>query len=200
MGDRKTKSATCGSAKLYPAIASRTAMTLIALAGTLLACASLGVSVASAAGRPSIGGGGEIQVTHTTQTEVIFFAGIQANGLATSWRFEYSETNSGPWQLVPGGTGTIPGETGNEYTRVNASLTGLSPGTKYYVRLTATNADGEAVAVESFSTNPLHPRAFCCMISSVSAGAAHIHGQVIPDDFETHWQIEYSSSRSRSVE
>ncbi len=75
---------------------------------------------------------------------------VYPHGSETEWRFEYAESLIGPWTEVPGaeGKGTISGAQaaaagfGHEFEFV-ARLTGLSPSTKYYVRLFAKNAVGE---------------------------------------------------------
>ena len=67
----------------------------------------------------------------------------------THWRFETATSLLGPWSAVPGAAGTVslaeaealPESDG---ASVGATLTGLTPASKYYVRLFAENAAGEA--------------------------------------------------------
>ncbi len=67
-------------------------------------------------------------------------SGVSPNGFETRWRFEYATSEAGPWTVGPGGT--IP-QSQSAYTEeglpVAAEVTGLSPSTKYYLRLRAEN-------------------------------------------------------------
>jgi hypothetical protein len=68
---------------------------------------------------------------------------VQTRGFATHWRFEDATSEAGPWTPVAGGEGTITQAeaeaepSGGPYSQVDVRLTGLSPGTLYYVRLAA---------------------------------------------------------------
>ena len=54
------------------------------------------------------------------------------------WSVEYASAESGPWQLVPGGSGSTPA--GNRVIQpVGGELTGLTPETTYYFRARAEN-------------------------------------------------------------
>jgi DNA-binding beta-propeller fold protein YncE len=74
--------------------------------------------------------------TGITQTTAVLSGTANAEGLATSYRFEIGP---GPeyGTIVAGSIGTEAGE-----RTLAASLGGLSPGTTYHYRLVATNADG----------------------------------------------------------
>jgi hypothetical protein len=80
----------------------------------------------------------------------------EGTGSAISWAFEWGTSPSlgntvpMPDATLPGGSHPIPfGES------VDQLLTGLQPGTTYYYRVRATNADGETFgAVRTFTTNP----------------------------------------------
>ena len=101
---------------------------------------------------------------------------VSPNGFETRWRFEYSTSKSGPWTAGPEGT-IAQAQAGysEEGQRVEGELTGLSPGTPYYVRLHAENeppsghaeATSEAFgfetsgapAVTTFATHAIHGEA-----------------------------------------
>jgi hypothetical protein len=68
----------------------------------------------------------------------------------TEWRFEYSIDDSA-WSPVSSG-GTLPG-TDESFHPVEAELTGLNPGTKYFVRLVAAD-EGGANATTSAGPDP----------------------------------------------
>ena len=72
--------------------------------------------------------------------------GFSPDGSETQWRFEYAESESGPWSVVPGGSGTIS-QAQAEATSYDSStpgtygvrLSGLSASTRYYLRASASN-------------------------------------------------------------
>jgi hypothetical protein len=159
---------------------------------------------------------GEIEVKSSEFTQTSagpFFNEIEPNGLETKWEYDYApaEENgqapartSGTWKPVPGGSGTTPAISVSQYPIETEKLTGLTAETAYYVRLKASNADGELVLesgvvsplITPFETVPLRPRSFCCQIISVGGTSMHLRGQVIPDNFETTWRFEYATGES----
>lgn len=61
---------------------------------------------------------------------------IRPNNFETHWRFEYAESEGGPWSVGP--EGAIPqAQADEEQHRVEGRLTGLSPSTRYFFRLHA---------------------------------------------------------------
>ncbi len=100
------------------------------------------------------------------------------HGSETDWRFEYAESVLGPWNFVPGpeGMGTISQGQAEavsyEHTfSFAARLSGLSPATKYYVRLFAENAAGEGEVCHTPGEGPKHGELVCESISaSIEAG------------------------------
>jgi hypothetical protein len=94
-------------------------------------------------------------VRNRTVNSVHVHAGISPHGSATRWRFEYAESELGPWNIVPGGAGegtisqaqaeALPYSSNGqeEDFGVGATITGLRPATEYYVRLFTENAAGE---------------------------------------------------------
>ncbi len=85
---------------------------------------------------------------NVTATAAVVTAGVLAAGSETHWRFEYAQSLLGPWSVAPGGEGVISQSRAEAKTyfqefEVSANLTGLSPASRYYVRLFAENAAGE---------------------------------------------------------
>lgn len=74
--------------------------------------------------------------------EMTLKATVDPNGQATTFQFEYGLTESSLTNLVPVPAGSAG--SGYEPVSVDAVATGLTPGTRYYVRVTATNASGKA--------------------------------------------------------
>ncbi len=119
---------------------------------------------------------------NVTASSAYVTAQFEPRGERTVWRFESAPAASGPWTVIPGGSGTITQAQaeafpyGQNGSRFGARIAGLQPSTVYYVRATAENecavgcgkTTGEA---ESFETagGP-----------SVSAFAVHaLHGEAL---------------------
>lgn len=90
-----------------------------------------------------------VDVGNVTGVSARLSSNFYSGGLETKWRFEYTTEpeNSLSWKPGPLAAGTISGsEADEEFANVNrtVSLTGLSPGTVYYVRAFAENEHGES--------------------------------------------------------
>ena len=104
------------------------------------------------------------QVRNVTATSAYATGSINLDGspTATHWRFEIATSSAGPWSPVAGAEGSAAAETATEAeTEVYAEgaegpITGLQPGSTYYLRLNATNGAGEAkeCRVEQSATHP----------------------------------------------
>ncbi len=79
-------------------------------------------------------------VSRVTATSADARAVVEPRGYATHWRFEIASAEGGPWSPVPGAEGSITqaeAETAladGTVPTVDAALTGLAPGTRYFVR------------------------------------------------------------------
>jgi hypothetical protein len=86
---------------------------------------------------------------NVTADSAFVHTSVQPHGSETAWGLEYAESESGPWQAVPGGSGTISQAVAEEtpysfgLNPSGARLTGLKASTTYYVRAFAKNAAGE---------------------------------------------------------
>jgi len=101
------------------------------------------------------------QIVHSTRA--ITRVELENGELATQWKAEYAESESGPWTVVDSGETTAtsgsnivplgirdPGET----AIAPIALRHLKPGTAYFARFIANNADGEATDTVPFTTLP----------------------------------------------
>jgi hypothetical protein len=140
---------------------------------------------------------------------------VEANGSETTYHVEYSlpegghapAPNSASWTpFTSGGTGTItPAE---EYAEVEAHATGLTPETTYYVRVRASNKEGEIIEtthvdnrtseeVSTFTTLTVKPNAFVSPVRNVTAASAYVHGSSIaPHGEKTVWRLESALSET----
>lgn len=112
----------------------------------------------------------------------------------TEWSAEWSASATGPWQPVPEGSGTIPAA-GQRFIETGV-ITGLKAETKYWVRWVAKDAAGEETGLKEYETAPARPRTGFSSngITEVSPTSAHVEGNVVPDDYETTWEVQYGPS------
>ena len=122
----------------------------------------------------------------------------------TKWSVEYSTTESGPWQAVPGGSGSILPGVGGQVFVEGGELTGLTPETTYYLRARIENGSEPAVepvyASGKFETLPLRPLNGGCKIEKFAGASATADCTVLPEGSETSWRVEYATSQKELEE
>ena len=136
-------------------------------------------------------------VRNITGVSAYVQGGVIPRGLETSYDFEYTTEpkNLAAWRSFAGGTIQAGVPEGAE-EEVAARFTGLSPATTYYVRLCATNAEGESVNgagevcstgthdIESFETaGP--PTATALATHGLHGESLRLLGDVDPDSVPT---------------
>jgi len=132
-----------------------------------------------------------------TGTSVAVFGTVNPHGTVAHTDFAYgtSSTLSGASRTTSqdAGSGTTAGE-------VNQYLTGLTPATKYYFQLQATNSAGTAKgAIESFTTgSATRPTVTTGAASSVTKTTATVTGSVNPQNADTHCLVAYGTSSTLS--
>ncbi len=119
-------------------------------------------------------------------------SGIDTNGLETSYRFEYAESEGGPYTLIPGASGSI--SIAEVFRVIQIHLEGLASGATYYIRGVATNAKGTVTISTKASTLSGSPLAGISTIKGVTGTSAALVGSVDPYTYETHWRFEYETS------
>jgi phosphodiesterase/alkaline phosphatase D-like protein len=162
--------------------------TAIPTAATMLALGLLVLAPAATAAAPGATTGPVGAVGGTTAT---LKGTVSPGGQATTWQFEYGPTTSYGTKTTARNAGS-----GTAAVDVSADLTGLTPGTTYHYRLTATNAAGTARGADGiFSTAPL-PAAVTGAASDVTPTAATVAGTVDPNGLSTTWFVELGTSTS----
>ena len=156
-----------------------------------------------------------------TDTSAGFEATIEGNGAETKYTFEYAPAEAGgvrpaeasvAWKpFTSGPTGTV--SVAEEHALIKAGLAGLTPETKYYVRITMSNSQGKSVQAtytppstdteevirgetESFTTGTSRPVAPVIErgVRNRTIDSAHVTDSVAPHGSETRWRFEYATS------
>jgi hypothetical protein len=167
----------------------------------------VGVAPAVAAGEPpklvaketGCGVGNGVGVITRNSVSGPFHACFLAGGLETTLKLEWSAAEQGPWTPVPGGTKAyLPNERQDreeypQYFEAGDELTGLTPETVYYLKLTATNSAGEASEIGHFETTPLRPQPDITGVRNTTATSAVVPGSVNARGFATDWRYELST-------
>jgi hypothetical protein len=114
---------------------------------------------------------------------------VTANGLATTWYFEYGTTTRYGARTPVRSAGSSATSAG-----VSASLTGLRAATTYHYRLVAANASGTSVGGDrAFSTSG-PPTVRTDPARDVSGTTATPTGAVDPRGRRTTWYFEYGTT------
>jgi hypothetical protein len=125
---------------------------------------------------------------------------VNPSGSATTYQFQYGLTTSygSTTPITSAGSGSTP-------VPVSAALTGLSPGTLYHFRVTATNGGGTANGADATFTTFLVPPtptptptpiAVTGAASSIGNTTATLNGTVNPVGSDTTYQFQYGLTAS----
>lgn len=123
-----------------------------------------------------------------------FEAQIQTNGAETAYAFEFASSAGGPWApFTTGGSGHV--SVAEDAAAVKATVSGLSPETEYFARVSATNSNGSVISKpQAFKTLSTRPSAHLQVTpNGVAATFARIDTSFSTRSFESHWQLEYAT-------
>ncbi len=155
----------------------------------------------------------EFQGGPVNATSAVFTFVVESNGSETTYHIEYSLPENGhapspagaSWKhFTSNASGTItPAE---EYGYDRASVTGLSPETTYYIRVKASNDQGEITQNtydyggeerSTFTTPTARPgNTEAPETRNVTATSTYLTTTVVPNGFKTVWQFESAPSES----
>jgi hypothetical protein len=133
-------------------------------------------------------------VRNVTASSAHLFGAFRPDGSESHWRFQYSESESGPWTDVPGAAGTVSQAQADAIPFTNqlpaeGQLTGLRPSTTYYIRLIAENECSEGCGEARSGVASLEtagsPSATTYAIHSLHGESLRLLGSVNPDALPT---------------
>ena len=143
-------------------------------------------------------------------TSALAKAQIESNGAETKFAFEYAPAEPGgqapaeessAWvPFGPAATGTVT--VAEDFAVVEAKVTTLTPETRYYARVRATNKDGAVAQRDtaegdgSLTTPTARPVVSVPDVRNVTGAAAHLETSVLPHGLETEWRFEYAESEA----
>ena len=158
----------------------------------VVAAALVGAPAALAASSPTVTAGA---VTSIGQTYATLHGNVNANGLATTYQFEYGPT-SALGKAVPVTAGSAGAGTA-AVAKANR-VGGLSPDTTYYYELVATNSDGSSTTpIESFKTtgNPA-PTSTTDLATGIGRNKVTLVGTIAPNNQATSYFFQYGLTSS----
>ncbi len=137
-------------------------------------------------GSPSVSTGAASSIAPTTAR---LNGTVTANGLATTWWFEYGTTTA-----YGARTATKSAGSGTTAQNESASLTKLKVATVYHYRIVASNSAGATAGVDRTFSTSVPPVVQTGAAQSVAVGTATLTGSVDPKSRSTTWWFEYGTS------
>ncbi|HTZ64055.1 MAG TPA: hypothetical protein VMB51_08120 [Solirubrobacteraceae bacterium] len=144
-------------------------------------------------GPPRIATEAPTELTHTSAT---LHAKLNADKLATTYRFQYGETAAYGLESPVGGASI--GEGGSPVA-VSAALSGLRIGTVYHYRVLAENSAGTTAGPdETFESVPPAP-VNASYVTEVGTTEATLHAEIDPLGNPTAYYFQYGEQRCRTT-
>jgi hypothetical protein len=132
------------------------------------------------------------KASNVTGTSAHVTGSVNPETLETQWRFEYATSKTGPWTVVPGGSGTIAtAQAGEANQAVEGDLSGLSTSGTYYVRLFAENATGTSTSEPAAFETAGPPLVDTFAVHAIHGEDVRMLGTVTPDGYDTHYDFQY---------
>jgi hypothetical protein len=127
-------------------------------------------------------------------TGATLHGGVIPNGLATIARFQWGTDNT---FAVPNVTSDQSVGSDNASYLFAANLSGLTPGTKYYYRVVATNSAGTSTGLTaSFTTNTLSPTVVTTAATQIGTDNATLNGTVNPNGLLTTAHFDWGTDNT----
>ncbi len=119
---------------------------------------------------------------------------VNPGGLATKYHFEYGTTTS-----YGKTTSETSAGSGTSNIKESQTVTGLTGGTEYHVRVVATNSTGTTYGADkTFKTSTTRPPAATTgSVTGITEAEATLHGTVDPEGTETKYHFSYGTEKER---
>jgi phosphodiesterase/alkaline phosphatase D-like protein len=134
-------------------------------------------------------------VADLTGTSATLRGSVNPNGQATNYNFDWGTTTDYGHQTTVTSAGA-----GTGGKSVAAAITGLTPGTAYHYRLSATNASGPSNGADVAFTTPALATVSTGGPSSVTSTSAVVNGVVNPQGHTTNYYFQYGATTSYGVQ
>jgi Fibronectin type III domain len=152
----------------------------------VLAMLLIAAAAAPAAGPPTATTGAATGLGDTTATVT---GTVDANGMATTYHFEYGTSSSYGLQTSEQDAGS-----GTGAADVQAALAGLTSATTYHYRVVATNAAGVDRGADRTFTTAGPPAASTGSARDVTTTGARLTASVDPNSHPTTYRFEYGTT------
>lgn len=161
---------------------------ILRLPAASIAVALVTAGVAWAAASPTVTTGA---ATKVTQTSAVLNGTVNPNGSKTTYSFQV-----GPTTAYGSSTTVKSAGKGTAAVAATGTVTGLTPGTVYHYRITATNGSGSTVGADRTFTTTGPPLAGVVTgpAVNVSQTAATVTGTVNPEGAATTWSVQWGST------
>jgi len=166
----------------------------LSIAAAVLVVVGVLAGSAAAASSPAVVTGGTSSVQ---QTSAVIKGTVNPNGSETTYAFDWGFTPAYGFASAP----RLAGH-GTAAVAVQATASGLTPGTVYHYRLIAVNQYGTTIGADHTFKTAGHPPPGVSTgpATQVSATAATLTGAVATNDALTSWMFQYGVSPSLGLQ
>lgn len=133
-------------------------------------------------------------VTYPSGEEATLKGSVNPNGQATTYQFEYG-TSSGSYTFKAPVPAASAGS-GYTSTPVSTTITGLTPGTRYYFRITATSASGTSSGIEGSFLSSKLPAVEILPPAGLWRSQATLSANLDPRTLATTYYFEWGTTTS----
>lgn len=169
--------------------------------GRLVAAAlvSVGLAAAPATAAAASPAASTSSAAHVGQTAATLRGSVDANGLPTTYAFQWGTSASYGLQTPNRSAGS-----GGSGRAVTFRLRGLSPGTRYHYRIVAVNADGTSVGGDRTFRTALPPATLPAILSTAPfapyANSVTLTANINPGSAATTYKFQFGTTTTYGAE